>query len=238
MTTATDRLEAIATIARCRGQILIAEEIEEALEELVLTSTGTSILAEREKDEECLRFAREQAERPRTYGDIRESCLRWLEEQAPERAADVRATFVPQIPAPPTLGGGSTPEEHLRWRAEQDRTKGANTRAREAEAIADWIAQVRATLSPPVTEPSDAAEKKEDGGPEQNPVFSDHPSRACLRGELEAIVSDAQPISGVPSSTVDAILERLARARPVWGSGDSWRDCWEKTLASIRDGKQ
>lgn len=43
----------------------------------------------------------------------------------------------------PRLGGGLTPEQWLRSSARMDREKGANARAREAEAIADWINQIR-----------------------------------------------------------------------------------------------
>lgn len=43
----------------------------------------------------------------------------------------------------PKLGGGVTPQEWLQSMAEADRRKGANARAAEAEAIAEWITELQ-----------------------------------------------------------------------------------------------
>jgi hypothetical protein len=43
---------------------------------------------------------------------------------------------------PPKLGGGLTPVQWLRMGAKMDRKRQAFARAREAEAIADWVESI------------------------------------------------------------------------------------------------
>jgi hypothetical protein len=65
-------------------------------------------------------------------GEYKGSC-KYGDEDCPAGVGYVDPTI------PPVLGGGITPVEWLRSIAEADRKKQANTRADEAEKIANWI---------------------------------------------------------------------------------------------------
>jgi hypothetical protein len=87
-----------------------------------------------------------------------------------------------------------------------------------------------------VVEPT-KAEESEDQGEETASPTHDSRARMCVRDDLFTIISSGIR-NGSCYEVVDKMLDRMIDTLPIWNGGDSWRDCWENTIRSIKNGEQ